>query len=261
MSEADKNELSKVGFLDLYCGFFALCSLALLVLRSLSCIAPEEARLLGWVDLSFCVLFLLELLLRWWKASDKLGFWKWAWIDLVACVPMLPWLRWLRAVRLFGVVIGQGRAAGGLCHVHLFRGRHVKAPVLAFYMFYSIMVMCAPAILWAENGMPGSNLHSAGDAVWWVFETMSTVGYGDFYPVTPLGRAIGGVTMVFGVGMFGVMTATVLSIFGLNLSGSSAENGETEALRKENERLRTQLAGGKNGAADVSQARNDCNLK
>lgn len=59
----------------------------------------------------------------------------------------------------------------------------------------------------------GSNIQSYGDALWWAVVTVTTVGYGDRYPVTPAGRGIAVVLMLVGIGLVGVITASVASFF------------------------------------------------
>ena len=58
-----------------------------------------------------------------------------------------------------------------------------------------------------------SNIKQPADAVWWCFVTMTTVGYGDFFPVTNQGRALGIFLMITGVSLFGVITASLAKIF------------------------------------------------
>jgi len=60
---------------------------------------------------------------------------------------------------------------------------------------------------------PNSNIKTAEDAIWWTYTTITTVGYGDKYPVTTEGRILAMVLMTFGVGLFGTFTAFVASIF------------------------------------------------
>ncbi len=64
-----------------------------------------------------------------------------------------------------------------------------------------------------ENGARGSTIHNYGDALWWAIVTVTTVGYGDKYPVTAGGRGVAVVLMLVGIGLIGVLTATVASYF------------------------------------------------
>lgn len=68
------------------------------------------------------------------------------------------------------------------------------------------------AILQVEDS-PNSNIKSAEDAIWWSYVTITTVGYGDKYPVTTEGRLIAAVLMTAGVGLFGTFTGFLASWF------------------------------------------------
>jgi voltage-gated potassium channel len=67
----------------------------------------------------------------------------------------------------------------------------------------------AVAVLDAERSAPGANITSFGDALWWASTTVTTVGYGDRYPVTTEGRLIAVALMVVGIGLVGAVTASV----------------------------------------------------
>jgi voltage-gated potassium channel Kch len=64
-----------------------------------------------------------------------------------------------------------------------------------------------------EKNAPQSNIHSYHDALWWAVVTVTTVGYGDRFPVSEGGRAVAVVLMLVGIGLIGVLTATVASFF------------------------------------------------
>jgi voltage-gated potassium channel len=68
-------------------------------------------------------------------------------------------------------------------------------------------------MLWAEGSAPDASITTGQDAIWYLIVTMSTVGYGDLYPVTDLGRLIGSVIIVVGVGVFGTLTGFLANAF------------------------------------------------
>ena len=65
----------------------------------------------------------------------------------------------------------------------------------------------------AERQAPGSNIHTLGDSLWWAATTVTTVGYGDRYPVTGTGRVMAVMLMLTGIALVGVVTAAVASYF------------------------------------------------
>jgi len=165
------------------------------------------------MDSLLTFIFLLDLSRRLVVAKDRRRYLTkgYGWIDVIAAFPVLRILRILRIVRMVRVMQRMGgpltafkaffsnRAAGGLLSVLL-----VAILVLEFGSL---------AMLWVENGAERSNIHTASDAVWYLIVTMSTVGYGDLYPVTDAGRAIGGLIIVVGVGVFGTLTGFLANAF------------------------------------------------
>jgi voltage-gated potassium channel len=77
----------------------------------------------------------------------------------------------------------------------------------------AIMFAAAGLEVAFEAHAKGSNIHSYGDALWWAVVTVTSVGYGDKYPVTAAGRAVAVVLMITGIALFGVVTASIASYF------------------------------------------------
>ncbi|WP_371667950.1 potassium channel family protein [Streptomyces sp. NBC_00289] len=93
------------------------------------------------------------------------------------------------------------------------RSLHVKAAGGATLVLLVVMLTGSWAVVAAERGAPGANLTSYPKAVWWSVETATTVGYGDFYPVTWWGRTVGAVMMVVGITTYGMVTAALATWF------------------------------------------------
>ncbi len=153
--------------------------------------------------------------------------------DLVILV--LPALRPLRLLRLVTLLKILHRTGG-----NALRGRIVTY-VLASA---SLLVYAgALAVLDAEENATGSNITNFGDALWWALTTITTVGYGDHYPITFLGRLVAAGLMIGGVAVLGVVTAAVASWLVEHVAIETAANIETdeEPLRVELARLTAQI--------------------
>ena len=87
-----------------------------------------------------------------------------------------------------------------------FRGR---VRLYALYLTTLTIVVCAVLVTLFERNAPGANIRSLGDALWWTTETVSTVGYGDFYPVTVLGRFVAIALFINGIALLSAVTATI----------------------------------------------------
>ena len=173
-------------------------------------------EILSW---SIWVLFAIDFFVRLRLADEK---WPWLrrhWFDvLILLLPLLRPLRLLRLVTLLRIV---NRSAA-----QRLRGR------VATYVAGSALllaVVAALAVLDAERDAEGANITDIGDAFWWAFTTMTTVGYGDRYPVTAGGRLVGVGLMVAGIAVLGTVTATIASWLVDTVSAETSE--EVDDLR------------------------------
>lgn len=121
---------------------------------------------------------------------------------LVLAVPVL---RPLRLLRVIGVLGATGRRAG--------QTRLVGTTAYVVGAVLLLVVVSAGMVLDAERDAEGANLTSAGDALWWASTTVTTVGYGDRFPVTPEGRLVAVALMLGGIALLGVVTATIAAWF------------------------------------------------
>jgi len=156
--------------------------------------------------------------------------------DLGAVV--LPMLRPLRLLRLVTLLAILNRHAGGS-----FRGRVAIYVVGAASM---VVFVASLAMLDAERGVSGSNINSFGDALWWAIATVTTVGYGDHYPVTLVGRCVAGGLMLGGIALLGVVTASFASwlierVAAIEEESRAATRRDVNALGEEIARLRALL--------------------
>jgi voltage-gated potassium channel len=146
-------------------------------------------------------IFVVDIVVRLSLADDWLRYLVRHWYD--ALVVALPLLRPLRLLRLIPLLAVLNRRA----EVKL-RSR------VAIYVVggaFLLAICAAIAVLDAERSSPGANITDFGDAIWWAGSTMATVGYGDHYPVTGIGRLVGLGLMVGGIALLSALTAILTS--------------------------------------------------
>jgi voltage-gated potassium channel len=198
---------------------------------------PGLVRLCSVVVWLTWVVLALELVVRFFAAEDKWAFAKKHPLDILAVV--LPVLRPLRLLRLLTLLDVLNRYAG-----NSLRGR------VGVYLLTAgslIVFMASLAILDAERGGSGP-IQTFTDAVWWALTTITTVGYGDMYPVTAEGRFVAAGLMFCGIGVLGVVTGTFASWLVERVEeiedieeGVTATAADIASLRQEVQRLRETL--------------------
>ena len=152
------------------------------------------------------VIMLVEYLVRMVITPEPLDYFKRRWVEPATVV--VPFLQGWHVIGIERMTLlvreAELRVEAILKHHSLYR---VLVAVAATLISGSWLVL-----LFEENAK-GSNIHNYPDALWWAIVTVTTVGYGDRYPVTGGGRAVAVVLMLVGIGLIGVLTATVASVF------------------------------------------------
>jgi voltage-gated potassium channel len=213
----------------------ALLWLPVLVVPFVVHLSPAVTETFNAIDYFVWAVFVVEYLVRFYLAPLRRIFFNHHLVDLAVIV--LPMLRPLRALRL-ARFLNLGRA-GAVLLEGLSRARDVLTHKSLHFVLLSVLGIvftCSALELVFERQAPASTIHNYGNALWWAIVTVTTVGYGNQYPVSAAGKGIAVVLMLVGIGLIGVLTATVASFF----VQQSAEQEKTELLARL-ERIETML--------------------
>jgi voltage-gated potassium channel len=182
-------------------------------------------RWLTWITWG---VFVVDFVARVSLAERRLRYVARHWYDVL--ILALPLLRSLQLLRLIPMIIALNRRA----QTRL-RGR------VAIYVAggASLLAFCAAlAVLDAEQSTPDANITDFGDAIWWAATTMTTVGYGDRYPVTAGGRLVAVGMMFGGIALLGAVSATLASWL---IETVEAEKEQVEDLQTMVQRLEAKI--------------------
>jgi voltage-gated potassium channel len=146
-------------------------------------------------------------------------------------VIVLPFLRPLRLLSLAVVVNALQRAVG----------QTIRGKVIVYTACGAVAIVYAAslAILDVEGTRPESKIHTLGDALWWATTTVTTVGYGDLSPVTPMGKLVAVALMIGGIALVGSVTATLASWIVQRVAAE--DTAEQVATRTQIEELRDEI--------------------
>lgn len=215
-------EKEKIGFyVDIVMIFLALLTVFLLFYEMT--IAPDEITpetiqairsrviLISRLDFWICMVFIAEFVVRTWKEDDRRGFLKSHWLEIPGMIPFtvlgsayrtLRILRLFRLVRVFSLMKRFSR---------LYKKRFVRNELQYTALVVATILLFSTYGIYFFEARTNPEINSIGDAAWWSIVTVTTVGYGDKVPITPLGKIIGVVLMFTGIGIIGVLSGTIAS--------------------------------------------------
>ena len=185
-------------------------------------ISPSAASICRWVLVVVWFLFAIDYFVRLSVSDDKKKYFRSNLLDFAAVA--LPVLPLLRAVRALVAVTSVSRKTSAS------RSRDVTTSVVVLAL--ATWFVAGLAVTEAERGVPGSNIEHVGDGWWWALTTMSTVGYGDQFPVSTSGRIVGVALMIMGVALLGTITAALASNFN-GARNAQVEKNNTDSLANE----------------------------
>jgi voltage-gated potassium channel len=165
---------------------------------------------------------------------------------LIVALPLFRPLRLLRLVTLLSVL-------------HRTLGDTLRGRVVTYVVGSATMLVFvgALAVLDVEQSAPDAKIVTFGDALWWAMTTITTVGYGDMYPVTPVGRMVAAALMMSGIAVLGVVTASIASwlVQRVEDRAETAADAVEEPVRAEVAELAAEIAALRRELAELKDGR------
>ena len=194
-------------------------SLLIMALQLLP-LSPALLELLLVYDNAVCVIFLLDFAMNLVRVKPTRAYFidQRGWLDLIGSIPTLGFFqatalfrlaRLSRLARITKLLRGQ---AGKDLVLDVLANRSQYATFITILLAGMVLSIASFVVLQVESRSPDANITSGGDALWWGLVTITTVGYGDFFPVTTIGRLTGAFVMFAGVGIIGALASILASL-------------------------------------------------
>jgi voltage-gated potassium channel len=243
-----------------------ILSLAIMVALVLP-LNEATIQLLQVYDNLICIVFLLDFFSNLKRSPTKRGYFigERGWLDLLGSIPSFGFFKYAalfrlarlsRLARMSRLLRGKQRKEM-IDDVLLNRGQYAAFVTLLSALI--VLTVCSILVLQFESGASGANITTGGDALWWAIVTITTVGYGDKFPVTEGGRLVGVFVMVSGVGIIGALASILSSV--LIPPAKPSQRSEVESsdplLRQELINIRAELAALRNSVAPAGGVEGD----
>src|SRR4051812_28198391 len=208
-----RSELKSTGY-EIFVGVLSVLSIVNLVLMYTVVGDPALDTVLEVMNALFSAIFLVGFAYRLATAPRRGAYFfrHFGWADLLASLPFAQ-LKILRIFRVVRVIRLMREVGARTLWRTVVRDRAGSALYALLLMGVFVLQFGSLTILYLEQYAPGANITTASDALWYTIVTISTVGYGDRFPVTNEGRVIGSLIIVIGVGIFGTFTGYLANLF------------------------------------------------
>ena len=239
----------------------SVISLVLIIWETFVPPPPDTLNQFILIDRYACTIFMIDVLVRWRRMNWSRKYWKWGWLDVIAAIPLDSAFRAMQAIRIYRFV----RLARIIYKFKgVTKGTTLNEKLLAMPGITLVVILISTTlIVEVESKAPNAMIKNGGDAIWWALSTVTTVGYGDMYPVTTQGRFIAAVLMLVGIALFGSISAFVTSkiILPKEERDHEGELREIRALHKEIKELRQTLIEHNNNASKKAEVPPSTDIK
>jgi voltage-gated potassium channel len=211
-ARSDSNEKG-IGY-EIFIGILAIISIIDLVLIMLPSVSSNTKQVLTIMQAFLTIFFLTDFFYRFFTTQSKKNYFlrDYGWADLLSCWPGQG-LRLLRVFRLAKVYRLLKNYGAKRIKSEIIDNRAQMAIYIIVVLVAIVLQLGAAWVLRFEINNPDANIKTGGDALWWGFVTITTVGYGDKYPTTSGGRLVGIALMVCGVGIFSTFAGFIANSF------------------------------------------------
>ncbi|MCW8334391.1 potassium channel family protein [Vibrio paucivorans] len=202
-----KDNTKPMSLLSLILSFMALFVISGLLFVPIS---DQARQVLIGLDFVICSIFILQLSIDLIRSTDRMKFMQRHWIDFLASIPMIEPLRYARLFHILRVVLVI--RSSKLIISQLITNRRETTLASILLLLVMLLTIGSSMMLFIEGKNPAANIQSGGDALWWALVTISTVGYGDHFPVTDAGKVLASGLILCGVGLFGMISGLITSL-------------------------------------------------
>jgi voltage-gated potassium channel len=251
---------------EMFIFVLTVLSLVIMVLLLMP-LSSATIQLLTIYDNTICVVFLIDFAMRMrgTRPSRRYFIGERGWLDLLGSIPSFGGIfrfaaifRLARLSRLARITrLLQGQSGRDMVR-DVMEHRSQYASFITVLLAFLVLTVASVTVLQFESVASAGNIKTGGEALWWSIVTITTVGYGDYYPVTAGGRITAAFVMFAGVGIIGALASILASVLvGESDTGAPAEgaatagapdvpslSGELAAIRAELQALRATLQGG-----------------
>jgi len=206
------NEMKNTSY-ELFIGALSVLSIGNIFLMYIFP-SSEILAVLRVINAILSIIFIVDFTYRFFTANSKKHYFlhEYGWADLLASIP-LPQVKIFRIFRILRVYrLLRKFGMHGIIR-ELISSKGNGAVFTIFFLVICVLEFGSVAILAAESHSTEANITNSADALWWIMATITTVGYGDVYPVTNAGRLVGVFVMVIGIGLFSTIAGFLANAF------------------------------------------------